>query len=97
MLQKDIDKILSENKGAKVAEFELDGMKVHAIFSKPSRHVIGLAMAKSQGNILSMVDVVVENCWLDGDAIIREDDGLYASLISVINELMGMVKASIKN
>jgi hypothetical protein len=93
--QKHIDEIKKKNPDAKVVEFN-DG-KV-AIFSKPSRTVVALAALNSRDKgPMSMVDTIIQNCWLDGDEEVRTDAGYALGLMSQVDALVGTKTAEIKN
>ena len=95
MDQKHIDEIKKKNPDAKVVEFS-DG-KV-AIFSKPNRTVVALAALNGRDKgPMSMVDTIIQNCWLDGDEEIRNDAGYSLGLLPHLDELVGTKTAEIKN
>ncbi len=66
-----------------------------AILKQPDRTVLGLAMSKRDP--LKMVEVVLDNCWIDGDAEIRTDASYTYSAMEQMDDILGKKSSSIKN
>lgn len=77
-----------------VMEFA-DGKK--CAFKKPSRQVVALAMTRSQTNGLAPADVLIENCWLDGDAEIKTEPGYLVAIAAKFDQIIGLKELDIKN
>lgn len=64
---------------------------------RPSRQVVGMAMTKSRINVLAAAEVVIENCWLDGDAEIKTEAKYLVPIAGKVDEIIGIVEAELKN
>lgn len=65
--------------------------------SRPSRKIVGLILAKSAANPLAGAEVVLANCWLGGDDVIKEDAGYMVGIAAKIDQIVGVKTAEIKN
>lgn len=85
-----------KKKHGKVHEISFDsGEKCY--LKKPTRATVGLAMSKARTNPLAMVDVILQNCWLGGDEVIREDVGFHVGMAEQIDKIIGTKSATVKN
>ena len=78
--------------------FELVVEDKMAILHKPSRQDISFASAgSSQGkDSLKFVEIVLKQCWIDGDMEIQENDDYFFGAVPVLEELTSSKKAEIK-
>jgi hypothetical protein len=66
------------------------------IIKKPSRHVVGLALANSRKDPLAGAETILANCWVEGDAEMKEDVGCLVSLAGQMDNIIGVVTAEVK-
>lgn len=67
-----------------------------AVFKKPGRKELSLAMSKAKDNPMAMNDSLFVNCWLEGDEIIKTDDSLYLAACGQLAEMIEVRQAEIK-
>jgi len=67
-----------------------------AFLKKPSRQIVNLAMVKGREDPLGLIEVVLENTWLEGDSIIKTDTGLMMSLGDQVDKIIGVVKVIVE-
>lgn len=67
-----------------------------AYLKQPDKRVLGLAYARGAKDPLGIAEVILSNCWLGGDASIKEDVGCLIALQELANELAGKVEASLE-
>lgn len=63
----------------------------------PTRSTVAMAMSKSRNNPLALVEVIIQNCWLEGDAEVKDDPGYLVGLAEHVDVIIGTKKAKIKN
>ena len=63
---------------------------------KPTRKVLGYAGAAGKTNPLKFNEIILENCWLDGDEKIKTDDSLFLSVGPKLNGLVETVEADLE-
>lgn len=79
-----LDKWKKEHKH--ILKIEIDG---HVGYIKqPDRNTIGLATSFLGKNNVKFVETIFQNCWLGGDEMIREDDSLFFSCVTLFNEII---------
>lgn len=74
-----------------------DGKK--CFLKKPSRQVVGMAMTKSRSNAMALPEVILENCWLDGDPEVKDMETNYGYLIGLtekVDEIFSTKTAEVK-
>ena len=65
---------------------------------RPSRQVISLALARTAtAGAAGQVDVILENCWLEGDESLKEDPGALVGFIQKLDDIVGVITAEVKN
>lgn len=65
--------------------------------AKPNRKQTSLILAKGANNPLGGVDVLLANCWLAGDEVIKTDAGYHIGLAAKIDQIVGTKLAEVKN
>lgn len=81
--------------GAIVVEFT-DGAVV--AFARPNRHVTGLALLNNRDRgPMSMIDTLLTNCWLGGDAEVKTDATYVLPLVTLGEQILSGKGAEIKN
>lgn len=80
----------------RVVEVVVDGKK--AIMHKPSRTDLSYAIAgSSQGaDTVKFVELLMRQCWIDGDREILEDDDYFLAAMPVVQRLAEVKEAEIK-
>jgi hypothetical protein len=63
---------------------------------KPNRATVGLMMSKGR-DPLAMIDVILANCWIDGDESIKEDTSALYSMLEKLDEIIGKKTVELKN
>lgn len=63
---------------------------------KPSRKALGYATFASKSDPLKFNEVILNECWIDGDESIRTDDSKFLGLSGVLSELIEVKEAEIK-
>ncbi len=66
------------------------------IVKKPNRALLSLMLSKSR-DPLAMVDILLENCWVDGDAELKEDTAFMYSVMEKIDDIVGKKTVELKN
>lgn len=69
---------------------------VHAaVFKKPGRKELSLAMHSGKDNPMKFNDSLFTNCWLEGDEIIKTDDDLYLAACGQLSTMVEVREAEI--
>ncbi|MCQ2359955.1 MAG: hypothetical protein MJ009_00540 [Paludibacteraceae bacterium] len=63
---------------------------------KPDRKVLGFASMASKENPLKFNEVILQNCWIDGDEEILTNDELFLSVSGKIGELIQIKEAELE-
>jgi hypothetical protein len=63
---------------------------------KPSRKALGYASMAGKENPLKFNEVLLNDCWLDGDAEIKTNDDLFLSVSSKLAELIEVKEAELE-
>ena len=77
-----------------VFEVAVDGSR--AFLKKPDRKVLNYAMTQAQTNPLGFAEVILKNCWLAGDEVIKTDDSLFLAVSSKLDGLLQIKEAALK-
>jgi hypothetical protein len=91
--QKQIDTWKKKHGDIFKIEFE-DGKEV--FLRKPDRKVLSLAMTKAQTNPLGFAEVILNNCFLGGDADVKTDDDYFLGASAQLEKVMEVKSAEIK-
>lgn len=76
--------------------FQLDVDGHTCYLKKPSRKVISMATTIGQNDPVKFSELMMNNCWLGGDEIIRTDDELFLSAAGKLAELIQLKEAELK-
>jgi len=80
-------------KHGKVYKMEVDGKVCY--LKKPSRQATSLHMYHlGQGDLMKADEVLLQNCWLDGDEEIQTEDDLFLSVKPLLENLYELKKSS---
>lgn len=77
-----------------VFEISVEGKTCY--LRKPDRKVLGFAAKASEKNPLAFNEVILKNCWLDGDEEIRTNDDYYLAVSGKLSEIIEIKEAEIK-
>lgn len=70
--------------------------KIIGYFRKPNLEIISAAAKVGGGDEIKAGMVLFENCWLDGDIRLQEDDELKVSCLSKLSDLFKIFQADVK-
>lgn len=73
-----------------------DGTEAKAFFKKPDRMIYGAALSMQARNPLSAKEIVLRSCFLEGDQEIIDDDDLFFSACTVVEDMIVIRQANIK-
>ena len=68
-------------------------------FKKPDRKVVSLAMTKAGKDVLEATEVLIENCYVDGDLTKRDlidNVGYLLGVSQKINDIIGVAEVELK-
>lgn len=79
--------------------YEADGMS--CILKRPGRTVISAAtMVAADGNgktdPMKFAEIILTNCWIEGDETLRDNDGYFLGLQQQINEMIEVKVGKLK-
>lgn len=60
------------------------------------RKVLGLATTNSGGDTIKFNEILLRNCWLDGDMEIQNEDSYFLGASGTLGELVQVKQATIK-
>lgn len=87
------EELKKQHKVDAVTVIEVGGK--YAYLKKPDRKVLKMAVSMSDTKI-DEAEVLLENCWLDGDEEIKTDDDLFLSAMPRILSLIEFKLATVK-
>ena len=92
--QETLDSLKARHKD--VYEISVDGKS--CLVRKPGRKDLSFAMAGSSSgkDIVRMQEILLENCWLEGDEEIKTDDALFFAAAAKLTGLMETKEAELK-
>lgn len=92
--KEDIDRLKA--KYGDVYEISVDGKS--CLVRKPNRKDMSFALAGSSGgkDLIRMQEILMDNCWLEGDGEIRTDDALFFAATARLTGLMETKEAELK-
>lgn len=64
-------------------------------FKKPDRKILGAATSFAAAEPIKYVEVIAENCFVDGDKELLTDDDYFLSLMPLVNELVNVKTAEL--
>lgn len=67
-----------------------------AYFHKPSRQTLGYAQMAGKQNPIKVMEVLMDGCWIDGDAEIKTDDELFLAVGQKLDGLIEIEEASLE-
>jgi len=62
----------------------------------PDRNVLSLAYTVAGKDKIKLAETILENCWLDGDTEIKDNDTFFLSAVSQIDAIVELKDAELK-
>ena len=97
--QKRLDEIAAKYGVKKVFEitaFNDDDVPVTAVFKKPTRNILSAALSQQERDPMGAKEIVLKNCFLEGDKRIYTDDEFFMSACTKVDDLITFRKAEVK-
>lgn len=63
---------------------------------KPDRKVLSAAAVVGKNDPLKYNELLIKNCWLEGDDIIKDDDAYFLGLSSMVGDLIEIKQGELK-
>lgn len=89
----DVEKLKKEH--GEIYSCEFDG-GLRCYLKRPTRQAIAAASAVSGGDKIKYYEVILNNCWILGDEIIKTDIGYFLSLFTQIDKMIGAKECELK-
>ena len=95
-VEKTIEQKISEWKAkhGDVFQVEVDGRV--AYLKRPDRKVLGAAAVTGKSDPMKYNEVILNNCWLEGDEEIRTNDAMFLGVSSQLAEIIEIKEATLK-
>jgi hypothetical protein len=77
-----------------VYRYEVEGKACY--LRKPDRKTLSAASVLGKSDPLKYNEVILKNCWLDGDEEIKTDDGLFLGISGRLAELIEIKEGELK-
>lgn len=77
-----------------VYQVEVDGHV--AYLKKPSRKALGAAAVIGKSDPMKYNEVLLNNCWIEGDEAIKTDDALFLGVSAQLAEVIEIKEATLK-
>lgn len=97
MEKKTITKEIIENwkkQYGKIFQVEVDGR--FAYLKKPDRKALAMAAVVSKNDPIKYNEIILNNCWLEGDEEIKTDDALFLGVSGKLAEIIDIKEAELK-
>ena len=83
-----------KKKYSEVFLYEADGKKCY--LKKPDRKTLSAAAVVGKNDPMKYNEVLLKNCWLEGDEQLKTDDGYFLGLSGQLAELIEIKEGEIK-
>ena len=77
-----------------VFQVEVDGRV--AYLKRPDRKVLGAAAVTGKSDPMKYNEVILNNCWLEGDEEIRTNDAMFLGVSAQLAEIIEIKEATLK-
>jgi len=67
-----------------------------AYLKKPNRKALGAAAVVGKADPMKYNEILLNNCWIEGDEKIKTDDSLFLGVSAQLAELIEIKEASLK-
>ena len=105
-------KVITENKeteGSETMQLKIDGWKKQygrvfrlevggrvAYVRTPDRRILAFASVEGGKDMVKYNEVLLRNCWIEGDEEIKTNDGLFFGASAKLQELVDIKEAELK-
>lgn len=79
-----------------VYEYRTEDGEYACYLHKPSRLALSRAASVGQTDPLKYSEVIIADCWIDGDEQVRKDDAYFLGLSKMLGELVEIKEGSLK-
>ncbi|WP_239434024.1 hypothetical protein [Bacteroides faecis] len=95
-VEKTIEQKITEWKAkhGDVFQVEVDGRV--AYLKRPDRKVLGAAAVTGKSDPMKYNEVILNNCWLEGDEEIRTNDAMFLGVSAQLAEIIEIKEATLK-
>jgi len=76
--------------------FSLDVEGHVAYLKKPSRKVMSMALSTGKNDPIKFGEIILNNCWIDGDRQIIDDDRLFFGAMQQLDQMIEFASSEIK-
>lgn len=83
-----------KKKYGEIYQFKVDDKK--CILHKPSRQVLSAATVTAGKDPIKFNEIILKNCWIQGDEEIQTDDNLFLGICPKLAEIIEVKEAEIK-
>ena len=95
-LEKTIEQKISEWKAKHGDVFQVEVEGRVAYLKRPDRKVLGAAAVTGKNDPMKYNEVILNNCWLEGDEEIRTNDAMFLGVSAQLDEIIEIKEATIK-
>lgn len=94
--EKTIEQKISEWKEKHGTVFQVEVGGHVAYLKRPDRKVLGAAAVIGKADPMKYNEVILNNCWLEGDEEIKTDDALFLGVSAQLAEIIEIKEATLK-
>ena len=83
-------------KGENLDDEEPDGEEKSCFLKSPDRRTLSAAAVVGKNDPLKYNEVLLNNCWIEGDEVIRTDDSYFLGVSGVLSEIISIKEGKLK-
>ncbi len=68
----------------------------HCFLNPMNRQIIAMAKDLSKGDEVETIEMILENCWIEGDEEIKTDDDYFIPAMASVKELFNLKTSTLK-
>lgn len=95
-VEKTIEQKISEWKAKHGDVFQVEVEGRVAYLKRPDRKVLGAAAVTGKSDPMKYNEVILNNCWLEGDEEIRTNDAMFLGVSAQLAEIIEIKEATLK-
>lgn len=95
-VEKTIEQKISEWKAKHGDVFQVEVDARVAYLKRPDRKVLGAAAVTGKSDPMKYNEVILNNCWLEGDEEIRTNDAMFLGVSAQLAEIIEIKEATLK-
>ncbi len=95
-VEKTIEQKISEWKAKHGDVFQVEVDNRVAYLKRPDRKVLGAAAVTGKSDPMKYNEVILNNCWLEGDEEIRTNDAMFLGVSAQLAEIIEIKEATLK-